>query len=154
MGYTMDKYDECVTNSTDTAEQVAMDLYTRAHVVTTWTDGAGSKHDIVWSFDATRIGRSSMVDAGPGKLFVGVVGTGCYGFSVGGGFLAPDYIREKLKVSGETASQLAALITDVRGQLASLITERPITLPTVSTCSHLPGIGCEECVTVDGPAAT
>lgn len=115
MTYILDSYGECITTDIRNAEQIVDDLIERGHVITTWTDEDGSKFDLLWSWDATRIGRSSMVDAGPGKLFVGVVKLGCFGFNIGRGWLAPDYVREKLGVSGElTTARLAALIMAVR----------------------------------------
>lgn len=118
MAYQLDEYDECLTDDPANVIQIAADLWSRGHVVTTWADGDGSKFDLLWSFDATRIGRSSMIDAGPGKLFVGVVGNGCFGFNVSSGFLAPTYIREKLNVgAGVTSERLATLIMAVRTQL-------------------------------------
>lgn len=122
MTYTFDKYRECVIGDDVTAAQIAADLIDRAHVITTWTDEDGSKYDLLWSYDATRVGRSSMVDLGPGKLFVGVVGLGCFGFSTGYGYLAPDYVGSKLGVTGtETCQKLASLISAVRGGIADAV---------------------------------
>lgn len=123
MTYSFDKWGECILGTDGDAAQIASDCFTRGHVVTTWTDGDGSKYDLLWSFDATRIGHSSMVDSGPGKLFVGVVGLGCFGFAcVEAGYLAPDYVGSKLKVSGtETQRRLATLIDGVRGDLWAMV---------------------------------
>jgi hypothetical protein len=115
MSYTYDNSRECVLTTAPTIAQVVADLFNRGHVVTTWTDGDGSKFDLLWSWDATRIGRSSMVDSGPGKLFVAVVGKGCFGFGIGSGTLAPSYVREKLGCGdGITGVRLAEFIGGVR----------------------------------------
>lgn len=119
MSYKYDAYGECVVNDPLTYSAIVSDLYERGHVITTWADGDGSKFDLVWSWDATRIGRSSMVDQGPGKLHVGIVGVGCFAFTTGYGYLSPNYVAEKLKCGhGPTAERLASIISAVRGGLA------------------------------------
>lgn len=118
MVYTLDKSGECITTTPENAEQIAMDLCERGHVVTTWADEGGSKFDLVWSYAPTRIGRSSMISEGPAVVWVGVVGKGCFGFGLAGAWLAPSYVGEKLKVSGvEELRRLAILIDGVRAQI-------------------------------------
>lgn len=112
--YNTDQYGQ-VYNGPDTYRCAALDVINRNHVVLNWTDRFGSLLNILLSYAPTRIGATGgPVDGGPGKLWVGVAGHGCFAFAIGRGTLHPDYVAEKLGVRGTTASALASLISAVR----------------------------------------
>lgn len=117
--------DGLVINSDKNFATLASDLFYGTPVVLNWTDGMGSVHNVLLSCSPNRIGApGGIVDSGGPKLWVGVAGLSTYAFSVGNGYLAPDYVAEKLKVSGGTARELAKMLTAVRNRLSHLNSER------------------------------
>jgi len=109
-----------ICNGVGTTATAARDLLDRGPIVLNWTDCEGTVLNILLDFDPTRVGHhGGPVDGGPGKLWVGVAGYGCYAFSVGRvGPLVSDYISEKLGIRSQLTSQiLGDLITVIRTQL-------------------------------------
>lgn len=127
MIYTKDEYGQIV-NGPSTFEQAALDAVERGSVVLNWTDEQGSLLNILLAFDPTRVGApGGLVDPGPGKLWVGIAGHGCFGFSTSAGYVSPDYATEKLGVRGATAEAVAQLVTEVRTQIALDLTRGEVT---------------------------
>lgn len=121
--YDFDEYHE-VISGVGTINTAVADLMFRQHVVLHWADQRGTLLSVLLSFDPTRVGvPGGGVDGGPGKLWVGVAGHGCYAFGVGRGVLVADYVTEKLGVRGSTVVALAALLTDIRQELARVMQE-------------------------------
>lgn len=124
--YDTDQYGY-ICNGVGTTATAVIDLMERGPVVLNWTDCEGSVMNLLLDFDPTRVGHEGgPVDAGPGKLWVGVAGYGCYAFGIGRvGPLVADYISEKLGVRSRLTSQiLGDLITDIRNALLeSVVTQ-------------------------------
>lgn len=115
--YTTDE-NGLVYNGEDTYRCAALDLQSRSHVAINWTDRYGTVLNILLSYAPTRVGKSAgRLDSGSNKLWVGIVGQGCWAFEVRNGYLHPDYIAEKLGVKGTTAFAVASLIDNIRLEL-------------------------------------
>jgi len=108
MGFDTNRHGEIV-NGTCTFEALAQSLDS-GPVMLGWTDEAGSMLQVLFARPRRFGAPGGGLDMNPRKLMVAVVGHGCYGF---GSETAPDYIREKLKVSGGTATKLCELINEV-----------------------------------------
>lgn len=114
----MNEWNE-VVSSDETVQAIVHDMLLRDRVIIGWNDGNGSLMDVLFTYDPTRVGSSSKLDPGPGKLFVSVMGYGAFGFGPGG-YLAPGYFAEKMGVEPNvTWEELAKLVTDVRTALTT-----------------------------------
>lgn len=118
--YTTDKYG-MVINGDDTVAQAVADLQASGTVVLDWGDQDGTMFNILLSYKPARHGcGGGMVDGSGDKLWVGIAGKGCFAFAVSDGFLAPDYIGEKLDVDGAlTTLALSYLLTGIRKGLSA-----------------------------------
>lgn len=112
-----------VVNGEGTFYQAACDMTERGRVVLNWTDRLGTLLNILLTYDPTRVGApGGIVDSGPGKLWVGVAGHGCFGFGAGTGYVTSEYLAEKLgfrSSADPTVRALADLVTGVREQIAA-----------------------------------
>ena len=121
--YDKDRYGY-ICNGVGTTRAAVIDLMERGPVVLNWTDMEGTILNVLLDFDPTRVGHpGGPVDGGPGKLWVGVAGYGCYAFGVGRvGPLVGPYISEKLGIRSQLTSHiLGDLITDIRTQLLEAV---------------------------------
>lgn len=117
--YTSDEHG-LICNGEDTYRCATLDLINRSHVALNWTDRWGTALNILLSYAPTRVGVSAgPIDSGSHKLWVGITGHGCWAFEVQHGYLHQDYIAEKLKVRGTTASAVATLLDNIRRQLVA-----------------------------------
>ena len=107
-----------IVNAEGTYRRAAADLCRRHAISLNWTDDEGTLYNVLLAADVRRYGTiGGMVDNSPGKLWVGVVGKGCFGFSSAGSYLSADYVAEKLNLPTATAVKMAELLTGVRAHL-------------------------------------
>lgn len=116
-----DDYDE-VINGKRTYQFIATQLNSGDAVVIGWTDELATHYDILWVLGAHREGNLQGGLDGH-ELFVSIMRKGAFGFDADRSLLGPlhpEYVGEKLYVSGVAAQKLAELINGVLGALGDL----------------------------------
>lgn len=110
-----DSYRELI-NGLNSYAAIAAALKTRGSVIVGWTDGLGTHYDVLFANCPRPFGELRNGLRGYSDLFVGVLGRGCFGFSVlKSEPRHPNYVSEKLGLEGEndTTIALTALINGV-----------------------------------------
>lgn len=110
-----------IINGPGTVDTIARGLlYEKRSVIIGWTDGRTTHHDVMFTLEPFSHGNLQGGLHGIGYLYVSIMRIGAFAFQLVDHPLSPDYVSEKLRVGGETASALAALITAVRSKIINL----------------------------------
>lgn len=110
-----DEYGE-VLNGEDTYNEIYKTLVADGRVMIGWTDELGTHYDILFVNTAEKHGPVQGGIQPETDLIVAIMRQGAFAFDIRKES-HPNYIGEKLGVSGETGERLGTLINEVRRRL-------------------------------------
>lgn len=116
MNINFDEYGEVVNGEGTYAFTAAHLLHSKQPVLLGWTDGEGSHHDILIARGvAIAEVNKPNIQGGirAGDLFVSVMRVGAFAFEIKDRELHPNYVGEKLGMSGVTCDRLTDLINGI-----------------------------------------
>lgn len=113
-----DIYDEII-NGENTYREIANRLKHGQSVIIGWTDERSTHLDILFTYHIYKEYRNYLQRGLRGnELFVSIISIGAFGFNVNNNQKYPEYIKEKLNLTGEpTCEKLADLINGIIKEL-------------------------------------